>query len=142
MRANLSKAEKKALRDLIKNQDLVISKADKGDTTVIMSTAQYLELACKHLYDSNTYRLLNSDPTQDIVNQFNLYLESCLEKGVINKAQYERLRLPLGIDTQTIYFLPKIHKNPVKVRPIVSCTNGPTYTASAYLDRLTATPHA
>ena len=136
LRANLPTAERKALRDLIRNPDLIISKADKGDSTVVMSTEQYLELACKHLYDSNTYQLLRSDPTQDIVRRFNLYIEGCLEKGVIDKVQHERLLLPEGIDTQTIYFLPKIHKRPVKLRPIVSCTNGPTYTASAFLDKL------
>ena len=136
LRANLSKTEMQALRDLMKNPNLVISKADKGDATVIMSTTQYVELACKHLYDGNTYRLLKPDPTQDIVKQFNSYVEGCLGKRVINKVQYERLLLPEGIDTQTIYFLPKIHKVPLKVRPIVSCTNGPTYTVSAYLDRL------
>ena len=136
LRANLPRAERKALRNLIRNPDLIISKADKGDSTVVMSTEQYLELACKHLYDGNTYQLLKSDPTQDIVRQFNSYIEECLEKGVIDRVQHERLLLPEGIDTQTIYFLPKIHKRPVKLRPIVSCTNGPTYTASAFLDKL------
>ena len=60
----------------------------------------------------------------------------CVSKGVITKSQLDRLCLPPQLDTQTIYFLPKIHKNPLKLRPIVSCTNGPTYTASAYLDKL------
>ena len=45
--------------------------------------------------------------------------------------------MPSDIDTQTIYFLPKIHKDPLKLRPLISCTKGLiTYTASAYLDRL------
>ena len=35
-----------------------------------------------------------------------------------------------------MYFLPKLHKCPIKLRPIVSCTNGPTYTSTALLDRL------
>ena len=43
--------------------------------------------------------------------------------------------------TQSIYFLPKIHKRPVKIRPIVSCTGGPTSRASGYLDSLLATNH-
>ena len=51
LRANLTGAERQALKYLIENPNLVISKADKGDATVVMSTTQYLELACKHLYD-------------------------------------------------------------------------------------------
>ena len=35
-----------------------------------------------------------------------------------------------------MYFLAKIHKDPVKLRPIVSCTKGPTCTASEFLDRI------
>ena len=121
---------------MVGNRDLVISKADKGDVTVVMTTSQYLELAYKHLGDRDTYQVLRVDPTREIVARFNTYLKACLSRGVITEPQYSRLSLPPHIDTQTIYFLPKIHKNPVKLRPIVSCTNGPTYTASAYLDRL------
>ena len=35
-----------------------------------------------------------------------------------------------------MYFLPKIHKCPLKLRPIVSCTDGPTCKALAFLDKL------
>ena len=34
-----------------------------------------------------------------------------------------------------MYFLPKLHKTPLKVRPIVACCGGPTETASAYIDK-------
>ena len=42
----------------------------------------------------------------------------------------------MEVETQTIYFLLKMHKNPLKIRPIVSCNGGPTELASAFLDRL------
>ena len=50
--------------------------------------------------------------------------------------QFNELYLPPDTDTQTIYFLPKIHKDPLKLRTIVSCTNGLTCTASEFVDRL------
>ena len=50
--------------------------------------------------------------------------------------EHDRLFLPPNTQTQTMYFLPKAHKVPMKLQPIVSCTNGPTCKASAYLDRL------
>ena len=101
-----------------------------------MATSQYLDLAYKHLNDKGTYRQLSKDPTQEMAMQFNQYLESCLQNRIITKGVFDKLVVPHNIETQTIYFLPKIHKNPVKLRPIVSCTNGPTYTASGYIDRL------
>ena len=38
--------------------------------------------------------------------------------------------------TQVMYFLPKVHKNLLKVRPIVSCSGGPASRASDYIDSL------
>ena len=99
-----------------------------------MNVTHYLELAYKHLGDETTYRILNSDPTFELAERFISYLDECLEKKIITVNQCKRLRLPPNIDTQTTYFLPKIRKNPVKLRPIVLCTNGPTYMASAYVD--------
>ena len=39
------------MKCLVRNTDLVISKADKGDATVVMNVTHYLELAYKHLGD-------------------------------------------------------------------------------------------
>ena len=63
--SNLTRAERTALKRLIGDEDLVVSKADKGDATVVMSTPQYLEMAYKHLSDRSTYKLLVHDPTRD-----------------------------------------------------------------------------
>ena len=43
--SNLTKDERVAVKRLTENEDLVISKADKGDVMVVMSTANYLEMA-------------------------------------------------------------------------------------------------
>ena len=83
-----------------------------------------------------TYKPLETDPTQEIIQQFDSYLDTCLGKGVITTSQHRKLYLKSKVDTQTIYFLPKVHKDPVKLRPIVSCTGGPTSTVSTYQDRL------
>ena len=48
----------------------------------------------------------------------------------------ESLCLPSTVGIQTIYFVPKTHKTPLKVRPIVSSRNRPTSRASAYLNRI------
>ena len=135
-RTNLTKKERKALFGLKKNKDIIISKADKGDTIVIMNISQLVELAHEHLSDSNTYQLLTHDPTPEVVLRFNHYIQECRRKGVISKVEFDRLHLPENTSTQTIYFLPKLHKNPLRLRPIISCTNGPTHTASAFLDKL------
>ena len=86
--------------------------------------------------DKETYKPLSSDPTQEIAKCFNQYLESRLQDRIINKGEFDKLALPDGIETLTIYFVLNVHKDPVKLRPIVACTNRPTYTASGHIDRL------
>ena len=64
---NISKGERKALRQFMQGKGLVIFKADKGDVVVVLSTSTYLELAYEHLNDRETYKLLKKDSTQEIV---------------------------------------------------------------------------
>ena len=133
---NLPLRLRKALRGLRDNEKIVISKADKGDAVVVMDRQHYLKLAWDHLGDESTYAPLTTDPTPEIANRFNAYIARCLNDKVIDAGLADRLRLPPDTCTQCMYFLPKIHKYPVKIRPIVSCTGGPTSRASGYLDGL------
>ena len=79
-RVNLTSGERTALRQMLEDKDVVVSKADKGDVTVIMPTSQYLELAYRHLSDESTYQLLRVDPTPEIAERFRAYLDTCVEK--------------------------------------------------------------
>ena len=120
----------------MKDDSLIISKADKGDLGVVLSTSAYLELVYEHLGDKNIYKLLQKDPMIEIVKQFTEYLKTCQKRGVITAHEYYRLIPTKKVDTQRIYFLPKVHKNLLKLRLIVSCTNGPTQKASLFSDKI------
>ena len=135
-RDNLGPQLRKALGRLKEDNSIIISRADKGDQVVVMDTTHYTQLAWQHLRDPNVYERLDRDPTEEMTKNFNNYLEQTLKDGIINDEVAESLRLPSTIEIQTIYFVPKTHKTPLKVRPIVSSTNGPTSRASAYLDRI------
>ena len=52
---NLSKEEHLALKDLIKNRDLVIQKADKGNTVVILNKNDYISKLKVILSDSSKF---------------------------------------------------------------------------------------
>ena len=64
----ISKDGNRTLMRLIWNRVLVISKADKGDSTVIMTMKQDLELAYKHL-NEDICQLLNIDPAPHIAGE-------------------------------------------------------------------------
>ena len=90
---NLSPEERRALRELKYNNDLVINKADKGSTIVVQNKTDYITDALEHLSDSVTYKELNGDPTFSICRGIRQLLNSFLSEGLLNKKN-GRLLLP------------------------------------------------
>ena len=99
-----------------------------------MDLGYYHDLHTKHLNDSSTYRPLDHDPTHSISCRFTRWINALLKAGTTDDLTHQFLTLP-QIKTQYIYFLPKLHKNPVGIRSIVACRGGLTETASVLLDR-------
>ena len=62
-KSTLSSVETKALKELHNDQNLVISKADKGNTTVVMDKTDYEKRLLTMLKDNTTYQQLQKDPT-------------------------------------------------------------------------------
>ena len=60
---NLSKAEQEALENLMKREEIVITKADKGGAVVVQDVADYVKEANRQLADTNFYRKLKENPT-------------------------------------------------------------------------------
>lgn len=60
---NITQQEKSALRELENDPSIVLKKADKGGSIVVMDTQMYLNEARRQLSDGTVYRLLNEDPT-------------------------------------------------------------------------------
>ena len=61
--SNTSKDEFKALQELKAETDITILPADKGRSTVILNTTDYESKMSTLLSDSNTYEMLQRDPT-------------------------------------------------------------------------------
>ena len=56
---NLSREEVKALNNLVKNKDLVIQKADKGNNIVILNRSDYISKLSKILEDTSKFIRVN-----------------------------------------------------------------------------------
>ena len=61
---NLSTEEKIAIKELKSNKDIVILKADKGNSTVIMNSEDYSAKISQLLDNDTTYKKLAKDPTK------------------------------------------------------------------------------
>ena len=56
---NLSKEEVKALNNLVKNKDVVIQKADKGNNIVILNRSDYVSKLNQMLEDTSKFKRVN-----------------------------------------------------------------------------------
>ena len=131
-RSNLSNEECKAIKKLQKDTSLAILPADKGRATVVMDMSQYDSKMVSLLSDESTYKVLKKDPTQSFERKMNGLLLKLKKEQRLPLAQYNALRSSSG-SIPAIYGLPKVHKDSIPLRPIVSFCTSPTYNLSKYL---------
>ncbi len=135
---NHQKEIKKLMRNVnyfFKNNDLLLLNSDKSNKSVIMYKKEYEDKMQNILNDDSTYSILNTDPTAKIQTKNN-NLVAKLKK---DKNIDENTRKGLTVYNSCcpkIYGLPKIHKDGIPIRPIVSCINAPTYNLSKYLTNI------
>lgn len=118
---------------LIDHPDLIITRADKGNTTVALDKDDYLRKMNDLLSDSDTYIVVKRDPTNKIISSLRDLLNRWRKRDFIfsNTA----LRLHSDGVLPRAYGLPKIHKNNVPLRIIISSINSPLHSFATYLHK-------
>ncbi|XP_071450003.1 uncharacterized protein [Hetaerina americana] len=124
---NITGAERRALSDLRGNENILILPADKGNSTVLMKRGDY-EMKISRMREDSTYRKLRSDPTAKAERD----TRALIKNSTIPREHQTRL-FPSAAKPPRLYGLPKVHKEGVPLRPIVSQIDGPTYRLSKYL---------
>ena len=130
---NLSTKEHKALKDLPSRDDIIITKADKGGATVIMDVNDYVDEANRQLQDTQYYRKLNYDPTEDHANIIRNTLEEFKKNNELDEDIAEGLK-PLEPRTPIFYLLPKIHKENNPGRPVIFSVDCHTSRISSFVN--------
>ena len=133
--SNITKQEIQALAELKKDQERVILKADKGVAIVIMDKKEYQDKAKALLEDQGTYQALKTDPTGRLKSKMINLLKKIKSEGGIDDILYKKL-YPTGTVTPKFYGLPKIHKDGIPLRPIVSSRGSITYEVAKELARI------
>jgi len=135
---NLTPIQAKAMRLLKNNKDIIIKPTDKNLGPAIMDTSKYVhQILTEHLL-TDDYRQLSQLETEDRMSQLRKDLKNLINANIKNLSQSEityfkrsllsRFRLPI------FYGLPKVHKTPVSLRPVVSTTNSLLAVFSTWLD--------
>ena len=112
----------------------MIKRADKGGATVICSTKWYEDEAYRQLKDTTFYKEVPTDKTKmhELVIVENL--KKFVDQELIDTRTAKKLT-PVESRTPEFYLMPKIHKNPITGRPVISSTGCATEKISAYVDQ-------
>ena len=131
----------KALRELKRNTEIVITKPDKGRAVVILSKADYCAKMATILDDRTKFECLGPSESADD----NKKCEDELQKHLARLTKTKQLSLevanrlkPTGSIRPRAYGLPKIHKPSVPLRPIISMSGSAQYETSRWLAELLA----
>jgi hypothetical protein len=106
-RPNVSKQELQSLKDLSRDTNIVIKKADKSKTIVIMDKKKYIDEVNRQLNDERYYKKVEKEQH----NLTKLKIEECVneiqEHNVSITKQFDMF--PSTIRTIQFYILPKTH---------------------------------
>ena len=128
---NLSKDERRALKELQSDTSIVILPADKGRSTVILNREDYLEKCTDHI-NNGPYQLLKKDPTTKIKTKTLKQLTVLKDNEFIDNKLYYYLK-PADSPAPRFFGQPKIHKPGVPIRPIVSYSGSQLYNLNKYI---------
>ena len=132
---NLPKDQLKALKILSRDENIVILKPDKGNGVVILNKEDYINKVNTILNDSSKFEIVNSDAIKlihKLESKIRLFLGKLKKDSVITENVYSDLS-PTGSRPGILYGLPKVHKENIPIRPILSSIKTPSYNMSKFL---------
>ena len=135
--SNITRDERRSLKTLRNNNDIMILPADKGRAVVVMDKQEYKDKIQEILSDEKTYVQLKKDPTNSYASKLINVIKPMKDKGSLPWDKY-RLIYPTSSEPPRFYGLPKIHKTTVPLRPIVSSIGSITYQAARFVANILA----
>ncbi|XP_030749952.1 uncharacterized protein LOC115877775 [Sitophilus oryzae] len=118
----LSKQIKETKQFLVEHPELIVTLSDKGNVTVVMDRADYLNLSYGLLNDTKYYKPLPRDPTSTLEVKANKLISNFSNLEIIDKELAKSLKT-YNSTAARYYGLPKIHKPALALRPIISSIN-------------------
>ena len=124
---NLLPHQVRALKQLQKQSEFIVVNADKNLGPCVIELKRYIEMAFRdHLNDTKTYTRItkNNLKTQEV--KIRKYVNDWMKefKEELSKEERKFIRHKTKECTEffpLFYLTMKVHKNPIKSRPIVSC---------------------
>ena len=120
------------LKRLKDDQSIIVTRRDKGRGIVLMNKADYVAKINTILNDSTKFTCRFDDPTISRERKLTNLLRRIKDQGDISKELYDRIR-PTGSNPGRLYGLPKVHKDDIPLRPVLSAIGTYNYGIAKFL---------
>ena len=138
IKSNLTSSEKAAITELKNNSNIIIKQADKNLGPTVLDREWYMNEAKRQLSDNKVYQPVTKVPFDYIQSQ----LKSVLDDSPFLTPQQKTLMMqPFTTINKNkphipaFYLTPKIHKKPMKGRPIVANHSWCLANVARYVDQ-------
>ena len=132
----------RAITSLRKNDDIIVTKPDKGSGVVFSNKSDYVDEMNKILDDQSKFRRLgpvsSNDKTASTKSRLQKRFLDLVKADLMPKWINDAIR-PTGSLTPRMYGLPKIHKEGIPLRPILSMTGSSHHELGKWLTGLLQT---
>ena len=137
LRFPFGKEHTAALRELRNNKEIIITRPDKGNGTVLMNKTDYIARMMEILGHETKFECLGGcdkhDRTGQIERALQAYLLQQRKAGEISSEIFDRIH-PTGSVRPRMYGLPKVHKpKPISLRPILSMVGSAQHELARWL---------
>ena len=131
---NISDEEFNALKSLKNNKEIIISKADKGNSIVILDRKDYIS-KMNNILQLKQFQSTKHSTLTEKEKSMNKYISKLYKEEIINKETYWYIH-STSSNNATMYGQPKTHKPNYPLRPIISSIGSYNHNLSKYLYQL------
>lgn len=123
-----------ALKNLRQRQELLITKPDKGSGVVLLNKSDYVSKMERILRDTTKFEWCEKqcDSTHKLESDISKCLKECKDDNIISEQLYNKVK-PHGSKIPRLYGLPKVHKDDVPLRPILSMCDSAQHLLAKWL---------
>ena len=135
VRQNLTYEGKRLIKQLRNNKNIVIKPADKNLGMTLLDKTWYHNEVMNHLKEEKTYTEVKQIPIEKIKAQIQNFITR--HQNELYEQEIKSLKNDVNRNNHTskFYIIPKIHKNPISSRPIVSSHSWITTSLSRIVDQ-------
>ena len=136
----LRSVQRRALKELINvnNKEIILKKADKGRTTVVMNGENKINDGQKQLDDRNNCQPLDEPMVRDTSQRVKHLINALHQAGCIDEMTVKWFNLTPNPPRSPVFYTLKNSQTDIsrKSRPIISGCDGPTERLSSFVDKL------